>query len=113
MNELLQGLIAYVGEDYEPSMDTFLEQLLDDATEDVCTYLYPRGFGSDAEEQRVKALALRRYPGKIRRIAEYHYDKVGKEGVLSYEENGTSAAYESTDTPKSLLRGIIPVASVI
>lgn len=113
MYELTQGMIAYIGDDYTPDMDDMIECLLADALEDVCTYMYPRGFSSADERHKVEALALQRYPGKIRRIAEYHYDKIGKQGVKSYEENGTSAAYEASDTPLSLLRGIVPVASVI
>ena len=113
MYELTQGMIAYIGEDYTPDMDTMIECLLADALEDVCTYMYPRGCSTAEEKHKVEELALRRYPGKIRRIAEYHYDKAGKTGVKSFEENGSRAVYESSDTPLSLLRGIIPVASVI
>ena len=56
---------------------------------------------------------MKRYKGKIKRIAQYHYDKQGKEGVVSYSESSTSASYENSGTPSSYLRGIIPESKII
>ena len=56
---------------------------------------------------------MKRYKSKIRKIAQYHYDKQGKEGVTSYSESGVSVSYNSAGTPASYLRGIIPVAKIL
>lgn len=56
---------------------------------------------------------MKRYKSKIRKIAQYYYDKQGKEGVVSFSESGTSVSYETSGTPLSLLRGIIPVAKIV
>lgn len=113
MEELLRELIEYVGDDYCPEQDSFLLQLLSDATEEVVLEMYPYGFDSDEEEISVKERALKRYKSKIRKIAQYHYDKQGKEGTTGWSENGTSVSYESSGTPSSYLRGIIPIARII
>lgn len=114
MDELLNALLTYAGADEAcGDMYTFLRSLIDDAIEDVVTFMYPHGFLNDTEYEQAKATAIKRYPGKIRRIAEYHYDKAGKSGALAWEENGAAATYEASDTPFSLLRGIVPVARVI
>lgn len=111
--ELLRQLIEYVGDDYCPEQDSFLLTLIEDAIDEVAGEMYPYGFASDKEEERVKVQALKRYKNKIRKIAQYHYDKQGTEGVLSFSEGGSSVSYESAGTPESYLRGIIPVAKII
>lgn len=111
--ELLRQLIEYAGDDYCPEQDSFLLMLVEDAIDEVAGEMYPYGFSSEKEEERIKERALRRYKSKIRKIAQYHYDKQGEEGVLSKSENGSSVSYESTGTPESYLRGIIPVAKII
>lgn len=111
--ELLRQLIEYVGDDYCPEQDSFLLTLIDDAIDEVAGEICPYGFSSDKEEERIKMQALKRYKSKIRKIAQYHYDKQGNEGVTSFSENGSSVSYESSGTPKSYLRGIIPIAKII
>lgn len=111
--ELLRQLIEYAGDDYCPEQDSFMLTLIEDSIDEVANAMYPYGFSSDDEEERVKERALRRYKSKIRKIAQYHYDKQGKEGVLSFSENSVSASYENSGTPESYLRGIIPVAKIV
>lgn len=113
MEELLRQLIDYAADDYDPEQDSFLVRLLQDAIDEVCEEMYPYGFTNSTEEQRIREKALRRYKSKIRKIAEYHYDKAGKEGVTGWSENGSSVSYESPGTPSDYLRGIIPVAKII
>lgn len=113
MEELFRQLIEYVGDDYCQEQDSFLLTLIEDAVDEISGEMYPFGFSSDTEEERVKAQALKRYKSKIRKIAQYHYDKQGIEGAVSYSENGSSTSYESAGTPESYLRGIIPIAKII
>lgn len=113
MEELLAALIEYAKPDYEPEQDAFLLNLLNDALEEVCNEMYPHGFKTDNEEQKIKSMALKKYKSKIRRIAEYHFDKQGRESVISWSENGSSVSYDSAGTPSVFLRGIIPVAKIV
>lgn len=113
MEELLQALIEYAKPDYEPEQDALLLSFIEDAVEEVANEMRPHGFSSDDEEKKIKDMALVKYKRKILRIAEYHYDKQGKAGVSSYSEGGASASYESSGTPASYLRGIIPVAKIV
>ena len=113
MEELLRELIEYIGDDYCPEQDSFLLTLISDATDEVSSEMYPYGFSSEKEELSIRNRALRRYKSKIRKIAQYHYDKQGREGVTGWSENGTSVSYESSATPSSYLRGIIPIAKIV
>ena len=113
MDELLQSLIEYAKPDYVPEMDSFLQSLIEDAEEEVCNEMYPHGFEDDTEYDTIRDIALKRYKRIILRIAKYHYDKQGREGAMSWSENGTSVSYESSATPASYLRGIIPVARIV
>lgn len=113
MDELLAKLITYAGDDYDCSQDEFLRTLIDDAIEEVRNEMYPRGLSSDAEINAANALALKRYPGVVRRIAEYHYDKRGVEGMVNYTESGWQTTYSDAGTPRSYLRQIIPVATIV
>lgn len=113
MEELLLQLIDYVSDDYTENQEPFLKILLNDALDEVVEEMYPYGFNSDSEEQKIKDKALKKYKSKIRKIAQYHYDKVGKEGVTGFSESGVSVSYENAGTPSSYLRGIIPIAKII
>ncbi len=113
MEELLRELIEYIGDDYYPEQDSFLLQLISDAVDEVTLEMYPYGFSSDREEEIVKQKALKRYKSNIRKIAQYHYDKQGREGVTGWSESGTSVSYDSSGTPSSYLRGIIPTAKIV
>ncbi len=111
--KLLQALINYAGDDYDKSQDPFLLNLIEDAIDEVCSVMYPCGYKDAEFKQKARDKALLNYESKIRRIAEYHYDKQGKEGVTSYSENGSSASYENSGTPDSYFRGIIPISAIL
>lgn len=113
MEELLRELIEYVGDDYCTEQDSFLLTLISDAIEDIVLEMYPYGFSSKKEEQSIKESAIKRYRSKIRKIAQYHYDKQGREGVTGWSESGTSVSYDSSGTPPSYLKGIIPIARIV
>lgn len=113
MEELLRELIEYVGDDYCSEQDSFLLMLLTDALDEVISEMYPYGFSSEQEEGYIKERAIKRYRSKIKKIAQYHYDKQGREGVTGWSESGTSVSYDSSGTPSSYLRGIIPIAKII
>lgn len=113
MEELLRQLIEYAGDDYCPEQDSFMLTLIDDAIEEVANAMCPYGFSSDREEESTKEKALKRYKSKIRKIAQYHYDKQGIEGVTGFSGNGESHSYETSGTPSSYLRGIIPIAKIV
>lgn len=113
MEELLRELIEYIGDEYCPEQDSFLLMLLSDATDEVVSEMYPYGVLSDKEEIYIRERALKRYKSKIRKIAQYHYDKQGREGTTGWSESGVSVSYDSSGTPSSYLRGIIPIARII
>lgn len=113
MEELLIQMIDYVADDYTENQESFLKMLLNDALDEVVQEMYPYGFNNDSEEQKIKDNALKKYKSKIRKIAQYHYDKDGKEGVTGFSENGVSISYENAGTPSSYLRGIIPIAKIV
>lgn len=113
MEELLKQLIEYAADDYSAEQDSFLLTLINDAVDEICIEMYPYGFSNESEEKEVKEKAIKKYKSKIRKIVQYHYDKQGKEGVMSFSENGSSVSYESTGTPSSYFRGIIPIAKII
>lgn len=111
--KLFQSLKDYAGDDYDPCQDSFLLTLLEDAIDEVCCVMYPKGFSNLEQKEKAHNMALLNYESKIRRIAEYHYDKQGKEGVLSFSESGSSASYENSGTPESYFRGIIPISNIV
>lgn len=111
--QLLNDLIKYAGDDYSEEQDSFLLMLVEDAIDEVCLEMYPYGFTSDSQEETIKQMALKKYKSKIRKIAQYHFDKQGKEGVIGWSENGSSSSYESAGTPASYLRGIISIAKIV
>ena len=113
MDELLQGLVIYAGEDYTEDMLPFFRTLLDDALEEVTNVMYPMGFANDDQYEKAKQNALHKHKRIIRKIAEYHFDKQGKEGVLLSIENGVHLTYEKAGTPSSYLSSIMPVSIVI
>lgn len=111
--EMLRALQAYVGEDYCPEQDSFLLSLVDSAAEEVAHEMHPYSFKSEKEMENVKRLAFINYQYIILNIAKYHYDKQGKEGVLSYSEGGTSASYENSGTPRSYFANIVPMCRFV
>ncbi len=113
MEDLLRELIEYIGDDYCPEQDSFLLMLVSDAVDEIVSEMYPYGFFSDKEEEKVRERAIKRYKSKIRKIAQYHYDKQGREGATGWSEGGVSVSYDSSGTPSSYLKGIIPIARIV
>lgn len=113
MDQLFTQLVAYAGDDYSESLDSFLNRLLVDAREEVRNTAYPFGFEDEDEQEEQETHVLSQYSGVILKIAEYHFDKVGKEGILGATENGTYSYYENAGTPKSYLRQVLPVAMIV
>ena len=111
---LIERLIDYAGDDYDPEDSrqvSFVEDCIDDAIAEVSNEMCPWGL-TDSELERYQTIALQRYASVISRIAQYHYDKQGKEGVTTFYEAGQTNSYEEGATPKSYLRTIIPVARI-
>lgn len=113
MEELLEELITYAGDDYEESQRTFLVTLLNDALEEVVNEMYPRGLANEDALIAAQYTALKRYGTTVRKIAEYHYDKRGVEGMVNYTESGWQTTYSDPGTPRSYLKNVIPVATIV
>ena len=111
--ELIHVLVAFAGDDYREEQSALIESIVDDAIEEVRQARFPNGVANAQALARQTEDVLLRYPSNIRRIAEYHYDKIGKEGVTTFYEAGQTTSWESGGTPKSYFRGIIPVATII
>ena len=111
--EMFAKLVTYAGVDYDPSQDSFLYFLIDAAIAEVTDIMFPVQATNEEQLVSMQNAALARYPYKIQRIAEYHYDKQGKEGVKSFTENSTSSSYEVAGTPPSMLKHIIPVSMFV
>lgn len=116
-DELLQSMISYADVEYEDSdakerMEQIMMNCIEDAIHEIAHILYPNGVLSDDKQQRLEEYICNTYKHKIRYIAEYHWDKQGKEGVILYSENDTSSHFESSGTPASYLTGIIPIAII-
>lgn len=107
MEELLQDVITYLGDDYDSRQENLLRLLIKNAVGEVLNRRYPFGY---TEEQRDNAVQM--YYNTIFDIAVYLYGKQGAEGQLSMSENGTSRSYESGGIPNSYLYGIVPVVKV-
>lgn len=111
--DIVTKMIAYAGDDYDESELPLLNNLVESATEEVVNALCRYDVG-DNKLTKLRQYALARHGYTILAIAQYHYDKQGKEGVLSFKENTTQATYEEgAKTPKSFFKGIIPLARVV
>lgn len=114
MEELLLQLIHYAADDYMEDQENFLKSLLANALKEVTRKRY-RGYTFKNTEEKKKAenLVLINYDEVVLKIAKFHYDKQGKEGVMSYSESGQSVSYESSGTPSSFLEDVIPITKVV
>ena len=115
--ELMTSMIAYAGEEYDEAddvarLENIMRQCLGDAVQEIAHILYPNGVLDDDKRTWLEEYILNIYKHKVRYIAEYHFDKQGKEGVILYSENDTSSHFESSGTPASYLKGIIPIAII-
>ena len=114
MEELLLQLIDYAADDYTEEQEGFLKSLLVNALKEVTRKRY-RGYSFKSAEEKKSAenSVLINYDWIILKIAQFHYDKQGKEGVMSYSESGQSVSYESSGTPTSFLEDVIPITRVV
>lgn len=111
MESLLESLAEYAND--ETVTTSFLLRLINNAIEEIISIMYPNGIDDDVKYEKVKNKVIKIYHFKILYIAEYHFDKQGKEGMILYSENDTSAHFESSGTPASYLKGIIPIAQFV
>lgn len=111
--ELVEDIIIYAGDDYvqgDGRQAAFVRQCVDDAIEEVCNYMFPFGY-KNADKAHGNALA--RYGNVVRRVAQFHYDKQGKEGVTTFYEAGQTTSFKDGATPSRFFETIIPVAKVV
>lgn len=85
--------------------ESILSTFLDLAGERILRRAYP--FRSD-----IKAVPEEYHSTQVD-IALYLLNKRGAEGEISHSENGISRSYESATVPDSMLKHIIPHASVL
>ena len=110
--QLIESLIRYASDDYADEQLPFIEDCVDGAIDEVCNAMCPWGANSSKLES-LQLRAMQRYTWNIQRIAEFHYDKQGKEGVTTYYEAGQTTSFEDGATPERFLENIIPIAKVI
>ena len=111
--DLINVLIEYAGDDYNESQAALVASIVDDAIEEVRKARYPLGYATKSDLGDQEEDVLDRYPGNIRRIMFYHYDKIGKEGVTTFYEVGQTTSWEDGGTPESFFNGIVPFASLV
>ena len=102
--EKLTMLKALVGEN-DTAQDTALSVYLSLAQSKILSRAYPY--------DKTKIVVPAQYEVLQCEIAAYLWNKRGAEGQTSHSENGISRSYEDGDVPPSLLREIMPCASVI
>ena len=98
--EMKTTLSALTGE----TDDVILLAFLHMAAQKVLAKCYPFG----TEETTVPL----RYQSVQLEIAMYLLNKRGAEGELSHNENGINRSYEAASVPDSMLKSVIPFASV-
>lgn len=84
--------------------DNILLTYLDIAAERILAKCYPYSH----DEQAVP----HRYHGVQLEIAAYLMNKRGAEGETVHNENGINRSYESASVPDSMLKSVVPFASV-
>lgn len=84
--------------------DNILLTFLDIAAEKVLAKCYPYRH----DKRSVPA----RYHNTQLEIAVYLLNKRGAEGETVHNENGVNRSYESASVPDSMLKGIVPFASI-
>lgn len=94
-------LSALTGETDDDVLLTFLGL----AAEKVLDRCYPYHHDKKCVPERYHSIQLE--------IAVYLLNKRGAEGETSHNENGINRSYESASVPESMLKGIVPFASVI
>lgn len=110
---LIIKLRDYAGDDYTADQSSFVEDCVDSAIYEVCNEMHPWSIKDDEEMNALKAIALTKYPWVINRIAQFHYDKQGKEGVTTFYEAGQTTSFGGSGTPPALLSSIVPMAKIV
>lgn len=110
--ELIQILYEFADDDYRDNQSALIASIVDDAIDEVRNARFPHGYVTEAQLEKQNEDVLLRYASNIRRIMEYHYDKIGKEGVTTFYEAGQTTSWESGGTPDSYFKGIIPIAKI-
>lgn len=100
-NEKLALVKAMTGERDEDILSAYLSL----AGDKVCRKVYPFGEVAGGVPDKYAHVQVE--------IAVYLLNKRGAEGQTAHSENGVSRSYEDGDIPSSLLRDVIPMASVI
>lgn len=111
--ELVENIIQYAGDDYiegDTRLASFIRWTVDDAVEEVCNHMFPFGY---SDTDRAHKLAFAKYGNVIRRVAQFHFDKQGKEGVTTFFEAGQTTSYQDGATPARFFETIVPVAKVV
>lgn len=112
-DELVQKLITYASDDYTERQLSFVEDCVDSAISEVCNHMYPWGVSNEKIAKSIADKAMIKYPWVINRVAQFHYDKQGKEGVTTFYESGQTTSFGTGGTPESFFETIIPVARVV
>lgn len=112
-DELVQKLIDYASDDYRKDQLSFVEDCVDSAISEVCNHMYPWGVADKNAYDVISRKALIKYPWVINRVAQFHYDKQGKEGVTTFYESGQTQSYGTGGTPDSFFETIIPIARIV
>ncbi len=99
MKKLVKSI---TGEKDDELIDTYYKL----AEMNVLNKLYPFGYEDDTEVPI-------RYHSVVVEIAVYFINKIGKEGVVSYSENGMQGTYENGDIPPSILNKVIPCGQAV
>lgn len=111
--ELVNKIIKYASDDYTKDQLPFVEDCVDSAISEVCNRMCPWGISGESAYKAIMEKALIKYPWVIYRVAQFHYDKQGKEGVTTYYESGQTQSYGTGGTPETFFETIIPIAKVV
>lgn len=99
--EKMDMMMAMTGETDEAMLSTYLTL----AAGKILRRCYPFDDTATAVPDRYAHVQVQ--------IAAYMVNKRGAEGETAHSENGVSRSYENGDVPESLLREVVPFASVI
>ena len=85
--------------------DNILLTFLDLAAEKILTRCYPY--------QNDKTVVPAKYRSTQLEVAAYLLNKRGAEGETSHNENGLNRSYESASVPDSMLKNVVPFATLL
>lgn len=111
-DDLINSLIEYAADDYDAKQMSFVEDCVDSAIDEVCNHMCP-WVTTDAKQTALRKRALQSYYWNVYRIAQFHYDKQGKEGVTTFYESGQTTSFESGGTPSQYFDGIVAIAKIV